>query len=73
MPQALFRSRLCFIADAASATAHALLRQVDAAVAGGAGLVQYVPGEHSTREMVALGMALLTCCRKSHIPLIVRG
>ena len=73
MPQIQFRSRLYFVANAASAPASALLLQVDAAVAGGAGLVQYVPGNQTTREMVALAMELVMRCRKSQIPLIIDG
>lgn len=73
MPHTPFRSRLYFIADGASSAANALLQQVDAAVAGGAGLVQYVPGEHTTREMVAVATELVMRCRKSQIRLVVRG
>lgn len=73
MPQTPFRSRLYFMADGASASAGALLQQVDAAVAGGAGMVQYLPGNCATREMVELAAELIMRCRKSQVPLIVCG
>lgn len=73
MSHTLFRSRLYFVAGTALTSAHTLLQQVDAALAGGAGMVQYVPGDQTTRETVALAVELVMRCRKSRVPLIVCG
>lgn len=53
------------------ADTHALLASVDAALAGGARLVQYRNKPAAAALQLAQGRALFALCRKHHVPLIV--
>lgn len=78
MPSQPFRSRLYLIVGSvaalgASEQAGTLREQVAAALAGGAGCVQYHGGHLSARQMVDEAAGLVAQCRRAQVPLVVRG
>lgn len=62
---------LCVITDRATAGPRAITDIVRAAIHGGATMIQLREKSAATREMIALGEALLAITRPANIPLIV--
>ncbi|MEN6301979.1 MAG: thiamine phosphate synthase [Armatimonadia bacterium] len=67
------RSRLYFVVGAGRAQGRSLRDLVQAAVAGGAGMVQYDGTGLSTREMVTEATELVWACRQAKVPMVVYG
>lgn len=66
-----FDSTLYFITDSTGYSEAEFLNRCEAALRGGATLVQLREKEKSTREYIALAEKLHTLCKKYNIPLIV--
>ena len=62
---------LCVITDRATAGQRSIPDIVRAAIHGGATMIQLREKHATTREMIALGEALLTITRAANVPLIV--
>lgn len=67
------RSRVYFVVAARPAQGRPLRDLVEAAVAGGAGMVQYDGTGLSTREMVTEATELVWACRQAKVPMVVYG
>lgn len=63
-------SRIYFITPAGMEKNH-LLKLVEAAVAGGAGMIQYREKDKSARQMIDEVCGLLELCRPARVPVIV--
>ena len=66
------RSRLCFVSDGLPAAGHSAHETIQAALAGGVGMIQYCAQGKSTREMVGECAEWVWACRRLGVPVLVR-